>query len=276
MLRSLVGSEMCIRDSVEIGVAIFYFATNTQLSPILLMTIRAASVHQLLFLGSQNIDLVAQFDDGTSLSLLLIAITFIYIIFTLIVFIATVVYPLFIAHSDKRQAKKFLNSHGLDFSTDISLYMEPHGHHVEDAEEDDGMPPKVECGRGGDYSVVTRGGGGNYHDDDGNFDEEEDSVQPFPHFNNNNNNHTTADHSDAEEMVAFTSTPSPSSTRGATRRRSSVSALQKRTNSLFHARRRRSTVLAFVENNSDNYDDDENQSSETGHAVLIDLSLIHI
>eukprot|EP00164_Ancoracysta_twista_P012260 GFYU01019190.1.p1 GENE.GFYU01019190.1~~GFYU01019190.1.p1 ORF type:complete len:427 (-),score=55.43 GFYU01019190.1:145-1284(-) len=128
---------------VEIGIAIFYFATNTQLSPILLMTIRAASVHQLLFLGFQNIDLVTMFDNEKSLSPLLITITMAYIVFTLVVFIATVVYPIFLTQTDKKQAKRFLNSHGLDFSTGISLYLEPQGHEelepkeLEDCEEEE-------------------------------------------------------------------------------------------------------------------------------------------
>eukprot|EP00658_Telonema_sp_P-2_P043688 TRINITY_DN3158_c0_g4_i3.p1 TRINITY_DN3158_c0_g4~~TRINITY_DN3158_c0_g4_i3.p1 ORF type:complete len:451 (-),score=99.40 TRINITY_DN3158_c0_g4_i3:132-1484(-) len=128
---------------VEILVAVFYFSTSTQLSPILLMTIRAASVHQLLFLGFQNIDLVTEFDSGLSLSMLLIAITLTYVAFSVIVFIATVVYPIFLTQTDKKQAKRFLNSHSLDFSTGISLYLEPQGHEelepneLEDCEEEE-------------------------------------------------------------------------------------------------------------------------------------------
>jgi hypothetical protein len=113
--------------AVEVFIAVFYFATNTQLSPILLMTIRAASVHQLLVLGLQNLDLVTQFDIGVTIAMALIAITLAYVAFSLIVFIVTVGYPVFAVRSNKKQVSSFLKRHGYDYSSSISLYVAPNG-----------------------------------------------------------------------------------------------------------------------------------------------------
>jgi hypothetical protein len=111
---------------VEIAIAIFYFSTNTQLSPILLMTIRAASTHQLLILGLQNMNLVLENDSSSlSLSYLLIGVTLVYVAFSLVVVFATSVYPIFASQWVFISTQKFLNLHGFDYSSGISLYLEP-------------------------------------------------------------------------------------------------------------------------------------------------------
>jgi hypothetical protein len=112
---------------VEVLIAAFYFTTNTQLSPILLMTLRAASVHQLLVLGLQNVDLVTQFDSSITISMGLIGVTLTYVAFSIIVFLATVAFPIFVTRTDKSTIRKFLNKRGFDFSSGISLYLEPGG-----------------------------------------------------------------------------------------------------------------------------------------------------
>ena len=76
-------------------------------------------------LGLQNIDLVTEFDSALSLSMALVGITLTYIAFSIVVFAVTVAYPIFKSRSDKKQAQKFLNRHGLDYSSGISLYLEP-------------------------------------------------------------------------------------------------------------------------------------------------------
>eukprot|EP00164_Ancoracysta_twista_P020514 GFYU01036696.1.p1 GENE.GFYU01036696.1~~GFYU01036696.1.p1 ORF type:complete len:204 (-),score=21.16 GFYU01036696.1:229-840(-) len=102
------------------------------------MTIRAASVHQLLFLGFQNIDLVTDFDRNMSLSPLLIAITVTYIVFSALVFIVTVIYPVVAIRSDKKHTTKFLNRHHLDNMRNISLYVEPQTDVSSPIDSDDG------------------------------------------------------------------------------------------------------------------------------------------
>eukprot|EP00658_Telonema_sp_P-2_P043685 TRINITY_DN3158_c0_g4_i10.p1 TRINITY_DN3158_c0_g4~~TRINITY_DN3158_c0_g4_i10.p1 ORF type:complete len:651 (-),score=172.97 TRINITY_DN3158_c0_g4_i10:521-2473(-) len=113
--------------TVEVLIAAFYFSTNTQLSPILLMTLRAASVHQLLVLGLQNVDLVTQFDSSITISMGLIGVTLSYVAFSIIVFLATVAFPIFATRTDKSTIQKFLNKRGFDYSSGISLYLEPGG-----------------------------------------------------------------------------------------------------------------------------------------------------
>ena len=111
--------------AVEVVVGAFYFLTNTQLSPVLLLTLRAASVHQVLVLGLQNIDLITQFDSSISISQGLVGITLTYVFFSSVVFLATVALPIFSARRDKAQTQRFLNAHGFDFSSGISLYLDP-------------------------------------------------------------------------------------------------------------------------------------------------------
>eukprot|EP00658_Telonema_sp_P-2_P038389 TRINITY_DN2755_c0_g1_i1.p1 TRINITY_DN2755_c0_g1~~TRINITY_DN2755_c0_g1_i1.p1 ORF type:complete len:540 (-),score=82.47 TRINITY_DN2755_c0_g1_i1:326-1852(-) len=113
--------------TVEITIAAFYFLTSTQLSPILLTTLRAASVHQLLVLGLQNVDLVTQFDSSITVSMGLVGVTLVYITFSIIVFFATVALPIVATRTDKSTIRKFLNEHGFDYSSGISLYLVPGG-----------------------------------------------------------------------------------------------------------------------------------------------------
>eukprot|EP00658_Telonema_sp_P-2_P030040 TRINITY_DN2275_c0_g1_i5.p1 TRINITY_DN2275_c0_g1~~TRINITY_DN2275_c0_g1_i5.p1 ORF type:complete len:558 (+),score=124.34 TRINITY_DN2275_c0_g1_i5:114-1787(+) len=136
---------------VEIAIAIFYFSTNTQLSPILLMTIRAASVHQLLVLGLQNINLVLENDStstsGLSPSTVLIAVTLFYVAFTIVVLLITAVFPIFASRRAHGRTQRFLNQHGFDYSSTISLYLEPNGQ-MEIPSDDD---KQSNFGMGGDY-----------------------------------------------------------------------------------------------------------------------------
>eukprot|EP00657_Telonema_sp_P-1_P001942 TRINITY_DN1472_c0_g1_i3.p1 TRINITY_DN1472_c0_g1~~TRINITY_DN1472_c0_g1_i3.p1 ORF type:complete len:464 (+),score=180.38 TRINITY_DN1472_c0_g1_i3:152-1543(+) len=110
---------------VEIFIAVFIFMTRCQTSPILLLTLRAASVHQLLVLGLQNIDLVARNDINESIANYLIAVTLIYVLFSVVVFVATVILPTIAARRQHVGVLKFLNKHGFDYSKAISLWLEP-------------------------------------------------------------------------------------------------------------------------------------------------------
>eukprot|EP00388_Colpodella_angusta_P026261 GDKK01004970.1.p1 GENE.GDKK01004970.1~~GDKK01004970.1.p1 ORF type:complete len:400 (+),score=26.24 GDKK01004970.1:3-1202(+) len=111
--------------AVEVAIAALVFSTNVYLSPVMLMVLRAASVHQIALLGLQNIDLVTQNTGRGSLAAVMVTVTGAYIIFSCVVFVSTVAWPLLDAALTKRTLKVILRKHGLQYSGAISQYLDP-------------------------------------------------------------------------------------------------------------------------------------------------------
>lgn len=111
--------------TVEVVIAALVFGTSVYLSPIMLMVLRAASVHQLAILGLQNMDLVAQNTGRGSLATVMVIVTSLYIVFSSTVFISTVAWPLLEAALSKRRLKNILRRHGFDYSGAVAQYLDP-------------------------------------------------------------------------------------------------------------------------------------------------------
>eukprot|EP00388_Colpodella_angusta_P005568 GDKJ01017142.1.p1 GENE.GDKJ01017142.1~~GDKJ01017142.1.p1 ORF type:complete len:366 (-),score=13.32 GDKJ01017142.1:585-1544(-) len=110
---------------VQIITALFSFSTNAYYSPIMLMALRTAELHQLMQLGLQNIDLVARNDtNGTSVSSVMVAITLIYIIFCLAVAGLTIAWPVLETLLRLNKVKKIFNRYHLPFSGETTLYVD--------------------------------------------------------------------------------------------------------------------------------------------------------
>eukprot|EP00742_Colponemidia_sp_Colp-10_P012456 GILJ01013993.1.p1 GENE.GILJ01013993.1~~GILJ01013993.1.p1 ORF type:complete len:1191 (-),score=186.72 GILJ01013993.1:429-3842(-) len=110
---------------VELVITLFVFGTKVYLSPILMLTLRVAEIHQLAILGLQNIDLVLLNDQNESLGAYMIAVTIAYIAFSFVVFFITTIWP----HFSKKWRTYWhtirLHRHGLESSAAISLYLDP-------------------------------------------------------------------------------------------------------------------------------------------------------
>eukprot|EP00388_Colpodella_angusta_P038161 GDKK01043681.1.p1 GENE.GDKK01043681.1~~GDKK01043681.1.p1 ORF type:complete len:492 (+),score=42.52 GDKK01043681.1:1-1476(+) len=112
---------------VQLVVTSFMFGTTTQLSPVVLLTLRAAEVHNLAILGLQNLSLVLLNDSNTDISSAMIVVTIVYLVFTAIVLAIMVGAPLFSTTYRTFGLSKFLAKYGYDYSEAITLYLNPYG-----------------------------------------------------------------------------------------------------------------------------------------------------
>eukprot|EP00744_Colponema_vietnamica_P006131 GILI01008927.1.p1 GENE.GILI01008927.1~~GILI01008927.1.p1 ORF type:complete len:734 (+),score=70.40 GILI01008927.1:278-2203(+) len=110
---------------MEMAIATFLFSIKAYLSPVMLITLRLARVHQLIVLGLQNIDLVLQNDTGVSIGAWMVAVTVLYVLVSIAIFIATVVWPVFDNRFRTRMLTRLLNKHQLDYSAAITLFLDP-------------------------------------------------------------------------------------------------------------------------------------------------------
>ena len=110
---------------VQLFVTLFVFGTETQISPIVLLTLRVAEVHQLLILGFQNISLVVLNDANVDIGFVMIIVTITYIVFSGAIFILTVLLPIVVSLRRKRRLSAFLARLRMDYSESVSLFLNP-------------------------------------------------------------------------------------------------------------------------------------------------------
>eukprot|EP00744_Colponema_vietnamica_P002046 GILI01003295.1.p1 GENE.GILI01003295.1~~GILI01003295.1.p1 ORF type:complete len:1254 (+),score=296.00 GILI01003295.1:90-3851(+) len=110
---------------VQMATSLLLFSTTPYSSPIFMITLRVAEVHQNLLLGFQNLDLVVRNDSNDDLAGGMVAITAVYIVFSAIVFVITAVFPVVSRTLRMKNIKKILKSFGFKHAASISIFFDP-------------------------------------------------------------------------------------------------------------------------------------------------------
>ncbi|CUF33150.1 transmembrane protein, putative [Bodo saltans] len=110
---------------VEILFAALIFLTAPFTSPVVDAMYRLASIHQLLLLGLQNLDTVRLIDGQSSIGVVMIAISMLYLAICVVVIGITMVWPAVMSVRDKQQSEELLRSLGFQFSGTTTLYVTP-------------------------------------------------------------------------------------------------------------------------------------------------------
>ena len=126
-------------SAVELLFGVIMFATNAFITPFVTLTFRVASIHQLFVLGMSAASAVYKYDTGKDLGTGIIAITFIYIIFNVVVLVLTVIWPILTVLLAKRRAKKLVTEHGYEYSQGMALWVDPIAHDAELKEIEDAL-----------------------------------------------------------------------------------------------------------------------------------------
>eukprot|EP00744_Colponema_vietnamica_P004987 GILI01007366.1.p1 GENE.GILI01007366.1~~GILI01007366.1.p1 ORF type:complete len:1123 (-),score=100.17 GILI01007366.1:571-3567(-) len=107
---------------IEIGISLFIFSVNAYQSPLIMMSLRASQVHQLILLGLQSLDLVVRNDGRGDLSVAMVAVTLVYLAFIIILLAVVMLYPFFDTEYSTWSLKNLLTRHGLKLSSELQLY----------------------------------------------------------------------------------------------------------------------------------------------------------
>ena len=142
-------------SAVELLFSVIMFATNAFITPFVTLTFRVASIHQLFVLGMSAASAVYKYDTGKDLGTGIIAITFIYIIFNVVVLVLTVIWPILTVLLAKRRAKKLVTEHGYEYSQGMALWVDPIAHDAELKEIEDALNAPSDFGhKEADVSAV--------------------------------------------------------------------------------------------------------------------------
>lgn len=112
---------------VELFMGVFLFSTKGQMDMIVNISFRLGSIHQLIILGLDNLQIVASHknQDKSVYEQMMVATTATYVLICLGILLSTVLLPVLQNSIDKHAVKKFLTKQGCVFTQGTGLYLDP-------------------------------------------------------------------------------------------------------------------------------------------------------
>ena len=109
---------------VEFSYGLFIFATQPSIAPMTDLMFKLGAVHQMLFLGLQNLDTYFRYHKGSggSISTAMVGTTVGYLLLCLLCIVWTKIAPIVLSIRERKKIGRLLNELGMHYSSSTSLF----------------------------------------------------------------------------------------------------------------------------------------------------------